>query len=58
MIDRCITHAQEKVCQKRCDCDTNNKPILNKMKTYWSDKKAWSTQPNWLDRLTHKYKYK
>jgi hypothetical protein len=60
MIDyeRCITHAQQKICKQHCDCDTNNKPILNKMKTYWSNKKAWETQPNWMARLRHKYKYR
>ena len=63
MKDRCITHAQEKVCQKRCDCDTNNKPMLievklDKIKTYWLDYDAWTTQTSWMERLRKNYKYK
>ena len=35
-MEICITHAQEKVCKKECDCDTNNKPIVSpKLKKYW-----------------------
>ncbi len=57
MSEVCITHAQEKVCYKECDCETNNKPIIipKKLKKYWGIMDRYKRKPMWWNISKRKF---